>query len=74
MSIKMVNQIFDYTRCVTPKRVASYNLRVIASRQHSFAFEEISHRLRAVGNIVSKLTGPRSETQISSSRDERTIT
>ena len=76
MAIKIVNQIVDYIRGITPKLVTS--LRMIISAflcpgRHSFIFEEISHRLQAVGNIVFELTGPRFEPQISRTRDECSI-
>ena len=37
----------------------------------SASFEEILQRWRAVGNVVSDLTGPRFEPQTSRSREER---
>ena len=63
------------TRCNTPKRVTSWRDR---SPRHcarvTQLFEETPQRWRAVGNIVSDLTGPRFEPQTSSSRDERATT
>ena len=65
------NQIFPYTRCITPKRVTSWRgqLRLIASGQLSFFRRNVA-RWRTVGNTVFDLTGPRFEPQTSCSRDE----
>ena len=62
-SILMLNQIFYNSRYITPKRVKSLwgpSPRYCVCRQHAF-FEEMSLWWRAVGNLVSDLTGLRFE-------------
>ena len=69
----ILNQIFCYTGCITPKRVTS--LRCPSPRHWSSGntafFEEMSQLWQAVGNIVSDLTGSGFKPQTSRSRDER---
>ena len=57
------NQIFHYTRCVTPKHVASLqaHLQVIVPACITAPFEEMSQRGQDVGNTVFDLIGPRFE-------------
>ena len=67
------NQIFDYTRCIRPKRVLSWRDPIFASLHpgNTARFKEMLQRWRAVGNTVSDLTGPRFEPQTSRSKDKR---
>ena len=67
-----INQIFQYTRCITSKLVTSLraHLRVIAPAGNTAPFEMLQ-RWQAVGNTVSDLTDPRFESQTSRSRDKR---
>ena len=71
--IKIKNQTFHYTRCITPKRVTSWRGSIFASLRpgNTASFEETSQRWRAVGNTESDLTGPRFEPRNSRSRNER---
>ena len=59
----MIDQIFYYARCITPKRVTSLRgpSGVIAPVGNTTLFEEMWQRWRALGNTVSDLTGPRFE-------------
>ena len=69
--MRHTNQVFHCTRCITPNRAT--NLRGPSSSYCARAttyFEEMPQRLRAVGNTVSDLTGPRFEPQTSRSKDE----
>ena len=50
------------------------HLRVIAPAGNKASLEEMLLRWRAVGNTVSNLTGPRSEPQISRSKDDCVVT
>ena len=67
-----IYQIFDYARCITPKRVTSLraHFHVIAPGQHSF-FEELSQQRQAVGIAVFDMTGPRIELKTSRSKEVR---
>ena len=69
------NQIFQLYRCISLKRVTSLwaDLRAIAPAGNAVPFQELSHRWRAVGNIVCDLPGPRFEAQTSLSRGDRVI-
>ena len=68
----ILNQIFDFSCCITPKCVTSWrvHLRVIAPMGNTAPFEEMLQRWRAVGNIVSDLTDSRFERHASRSRKE----
>ena len=63
------NQLFHYTRCITPKRATI--LRGSSPRQCARATQILSQQWLAVGSTVFDLTGPRFEPQTSRSRDER---
>ena len=71
--ITKTNQIFYYTRCITPKPVTT--LRGPSSRHlemgKTASFEELLRRWQAVVITVSDFTGPRFEPQTSSSGEER---
>ena len=65
------NQIFHYTRCITPKGATSLrglSPRHCACEQHSSA---MSQQWRVVGNTAFDLASPRFEPQTSGSRGER---
>ena len=54
------NHIFHYTRCITPKRVTSWQGPSLSLRPDNTAsFEEMTKQWRAVGNTVSNLNGLR---------------
>ena len=67
------HQIFHYTRCITQKRVTSWEsqLRVFAVSGNTALFEEVLQQWRAVGNTESDLTVRRFEPQSSRSRNDR---
>ena len=69
----IVNQIFHYTRCNTPKRVTSWRgpSPRHCARATQLLFEEMWQRWRAFGSTVSDLTGSKFKPQTSRSRDER---
>ena len=73
--IMKVNQIFHYTRSVTPKRVTSLRspFCIIALAGNAAPFEEMTQLRQAVRNSVSDLTGRRFEPHTSRSRDVRVI-
>ena len=53
-----INQIFYFTRCITPKRVTS--LRAALLRPGNTApFEKMQQRWRTVGTTMTDSTGPR---------------
>ena len=56
---KQWNQIFHYTRCITPNGVLSLRARfcVIALAGNTVFFEEMLQRWQAAGSTVSNLTG-----------------
>ena len=60
------NQLFYYTRFITPKHVMSSYLHVIVPGQHS----SFRRNIEAVA-AVSDLTGPRFKPQTSRSIDKR---
>ena len=61
-----INQILNYTRCITLKCVTSG--RVIAPVGNTAPFEDMFQRWRAVGYTVSDLTAPRFQPQTSRSK------
>ena len=59
------NQIFHYTRCITPQRVTSWRGAISESlRSGNTASFEMSQRWRAIGNTISDLNGPRFFTRV----------
>ena len=70
------NQIYHYTRCITPKCTMSLrgHLRVIPPASYTAPVEEMSQRWRDVGNTVSDLTSPRFESRTTRFLGERIIT
>ena len=75
ITLQRSNQIFHYTRCITPKRETNWwgpSPRHCAIGS-SASSEEISQRRQAVSKTVSDLTGPRFEPWIFRSRDKRDI-
>ena len=74
---KQINQIFCYTRYITPKRVTVGGAHIrIAPASNTARFEKkqkTSQRWQAFGDTVPDLTGPRLEPQTSRFRGERVI-
>ena len=72
MAVNVQNEIFHYTRCVTPKRVTS--LQGPSPRHCARATQLLSKKCCSGGEplaTLSDLTGTGFEAQTSHSRDER---
>ena len=75
LSIAKSNEIFHYTRCITPKRVTSW--RIPSSFHCAWATQFLSKKLSgggeslAMATLVSDLSGTRFEPPNSRSKGER---